>query len=311
MNLRKVSSALLAFILSCSITWKAGSSFAAEQVYYLPPEKFTDVSEKSYWFESVQWLKEQNIVLGYMDGTFQGEKSIQRAEALKMILSLPVDWTLWEKTENDLVFSDVPADAWFSPWVEQALDYGLIQGYDDGSFKPEQSISRAEALTISLRVLQKLPEFEPEAWHSTLATILAEEHLLIPDETQNYRLDEAMTRYELADLLFRLLKDPRDSSFEFGVASYYGYSFDGARTASGKKLEAYGYMTAHKTLPFGTKIKVSSLDNEKFVIVEVVDRGPHIAGRIVDLTPKAFEELAPLSRGVFKVKIEVLDETSP
>lgn len=75
-------------------------------------------------------------------------------------------------------------------------------------------------------------------------------------------------------------------------ASYYHDKFNGKRTASGKKFSNKGYTAAHRKFPFGTKLKITNDANGKSVIVEVTDRGPFTRGRDIDLTKKAFMEIA-------------------
>jgi rare lipoprotein A len=87
--------------------------------------------------------------------------------------------------------------------------------------------------------------------------------------------------------------------------SYYADKFTGRRTASGRRFNNSQYTAAHRKLPFGTKIKVTNESNNKSVIVEVTDRGPFIKGRDLDLTKKAFMEIAPTRYGgSIKVTIE-------
>ncbi|TDS56608.1 septal ring lytic transglycosylase RlpA family protein [Myroides indicus] len=90
-------------------------------------------------------------------------------------------------------------------------------------------------------------------------------------------------------------------------ASYYHDKFTGRKTASGEIFDNSKYTAAHKTLPFGTKIKVTNLKNQRFVVLTVTDRGPFTKGRSVDLSKKAFFELTDNhQRGVLEVKIEKL-----
>lgn len=87
------------------------------------------------------------------------------------------------------------------------------------------------------------------------------------------------------------------------TASYYGYGdgFHGQTTANGERLNGHGLSTAHRYLPFGTRLKVQNPANGKFVIVRVNDRGPFVAGRDLDLSYGAFSRLAKPSSGVTKV----------
>ncbi|NMH27620.1 septal ring lytic transglycosylase RlpA family protein [Flavobacterium silvaticum] len=90
-------------------------------------------------------------------------------------------------------------------------------------------------------------------------------------------------------------------------ASYYAERFNGRRTASGRKFDNNKYTAAHRKLPFGTKIKVTNEANGKSVIVEVTDRGPFTRGRDIDLTKKAFMEIAGKGwGGALKVTIEII-----
>ncbi len=93
---------------------------------------------------------------------------------------------------------------------------------------------------------------------------------------------------------------------EYGMASYYSDEFHGKKTASGEIYNKYEYTCAHRTLPFGTKIKVTNLENKKCVIVRVNDRGPQKRERIVDLSYIAAKDIEMIHKGVVKVRIEVI-----
>lgn len=100
---------------------------------------------------------------------------------------------------------------------------------------------------------------------------------------------------------------PSGTSLESGVASYYGDGFNGRLTASGRVFNNNELMAAHRTLPFGTKVKVTNVSTGASIIVEVTDRGPYVDGRVIDLSMSAFESIAPLSSGVVHVTLEVAD----
>lgn len=95
---------------------------------------------------------------------------------------------------------------------------------------------------------------------------------------------------------------------EHGKASIYTINSNGGtKTASGVKLENHSNMVAHKTLPFGTKLKITNLHNNKTTEAIVVDRGPYIRGRIIDLTTGVANILGiTRKQGVANVKIEVV-----
>jgi rare lipoprotein A len=90
------------------------------------------------------------------------------------------------------------------------------------------------------------------------------------------------------------------------TASYYADKFNGKRTASGEKFSNRKLTAAHKKLAFGTKLKITNIANGKSVIVTVNDRGPFGGGRDIDLSKKAFMQIADnKNHGEIKVKIEV------
>jgi len=92
-----------------------------------------------------------------------------------------------------------------------------------------------------------------------------------------------------------------------GLASWYSIKTNrGRKTASGRLLTNSGRTTAHKTLPFGTRVRVTSLFNGKSEIVSITDRGPYVKGRVIDVTIGCAQRLGFYSRGITKVKVEVL-----
>ncbi len=92
-----------------------------------------------------------------------------------------------------------------------------------------------------------------------------------------------------------------------GKASYYADKFEGSPTASGEKYRGSKMKAAHKTLPFGTKIRVTNLANNVSVVLEVNDRGPFVEGRILDVSKAAAEKLGFFNQGIADVKIEVVN----
>jgi rare lipoprotein A len=93
---------------------------------------------------------------------------------------------------------------------------------------------------------------------------------------------------------------------ESGIASYYHDRFQGRKTASGERFDQTTYSAAHKTLPFGTTVRVTRVDSGRSVVVTINDRGPYKKGRIIDLSRQAARELGMIDRGVVKVEIEVI-----
>jgi len=101
-------------------------------------------------------------------------------------------------------------------------------------------------------------------------------------------------------LLFTACKTVKEN----GVASYYSDKFDGRKTASGAIFRQNKLTAAHRTLPFGTKVKVKNLSNGKTVKVTVNDRGPFVQGRTIDLSKKAAQKIGMLQKGVAQVQLK-------
>jgi rare lipoprotein A len=89
-----------------------------------------------------------------------------------------------------------------------------------------------------------------------------------------------------------------------GVASFYGREFQGRRTASGVIFDCNEMTCAHRTLPFGTRLRVTNVENGRSVVVRVTDRGPYARGRIIDLSLAAARELGFVEKGVARVRLE-------
>ena len=139
-----------------------------------------------------------------------------------------------------------------------------------------------------------------------------------PASTSNFSSDSSKINEKAAELNGELVKlnaelealeDEVEVVHEETQASYYHDKFNGKKTASGEVFSNKKYTAAHKTLPFGTKIRVTNLSNDEEVIVEVNDRGPFAKGRQLDLSKTAFMDLTHhRGHGILKVRIEVLPE---
>ncbi len=95
------------------------------------------------------------------------------------------------------------------------------------------------------------------------------------------------------------------SGAESGIASHYSTK-TGTKTASGERLVDSKLTAAHKTLKFGTLVKVTNLSNNKSVVVKITDRGPYKKGRVIDVTHAAANQLGFLKKGITKVKLEII-----
>lgn len=102
------------------------------------------------------------------------------------------------------------------------------------------------------------------------------------------------------------LNAPENNVSEAVSVSWYGERFHGKLTASGEVYNMNELTAAHKKLPFGTKVKITNIHNNKSVIVTINDRGPFVGNRKFDLSKAAFNEIASIGSGVIKATFEIL-----
>jgi len=103
---------------------------------------------------------------------------------------------------------------------------------------------------------------------------------------------------------------PEAKPFQVGFASWYGPGFHGKLTASGKTFDQHGHTAAHRTLPLGTRVRVTNLANGQSTEVTIIDRGPYFGGRIIDLSSAAAEELGMKTKGTIRVRLEIIDDAA-
>ena len=92
-----------------------------------------------------------------------------------------------------------------------------------------------------------------------------------------------------------------------GTASFYGRQFNGRRTASGERFDMSELTAAHRSLPFGSRVRVTNLANGESVVVRINDRGPFHSSRVIDLSRAAAEQIGLVGRGSGKVELALLD----
>jgi rare lipoprotein A len=151
------------------------------------------------------------------------------------------------------------------------------------------------------------------AFGGALAPGYAEEAAPQTDPAFAAAFDEAMPRFEPAvlpeaDEMFDDVVEPQESWEQLGsgTASWYGPKFKGRRTASGETFDPAEYTAAHRTLPFGTRVKVSRGDRS--VVVRINDRGPFARGRVIDVSQAAAGDLGLIGPGHGTVTLALLAE---
>ncbi len=99
---------------------------------------------------------------------------------------------------------------------------------------------------------------------------------------------------------------PKEGTTQIGIASWYGIEEHGLPTATGERFSKDAFTAAHKSLPMGTIVRVTNLENGRDVIVKVNDRGPFVEGRMIDLSYAAAKSIAMIRKGTANVKVEII-----
>jgi len=99
---------------------------------------------------------------------------------------------------------------------------------------------------------------------------------------------------------------PAPSYSQVGVASYYAAKFENRKTAAGERFKSDGFTAAHRTLPLGTMVRVTNLENHRSVVVRINDRGPFTRKRIIDLSPAAARALGIRDQGLMRVRVDAV-----
>lgn len=330
---------------------------------------FSDILASSKFFIPTEYLKGQNLISGYEDGTFQPNNSVNRAEALAMIFKAtgrdaisPEDentknitdenplqihfpkstnFTIQnlktgEKTEflkiKDLkievetgsaklkiikptvakIFDDVSEKDWFYGVVKEAKHLGIVKGYDGKYFKPANEINLAEVLRMlfqsagintNAETSPTPPNVPADAWFSKDVAYAVNHYMIL--QLQNGEIfppDKKLNRGEMATLLYRFLQSKANA--QFGYASWYADGLAKTKLTEGLEYKEKNLTAAHRDFPFGTILQVTNMNNGKQIEVVVNDRGPFVAGRIIDLSKSAFSALESTSAGVVSVRVE-------
>ena len=284
-----------------------------ETEQYTPPTApFPDITSGDPNFLAIAYLKQIGLVQGYDDGTFKAGQAINRAEALKILLA----GIKGVNTVNNTAFNfpDVSVSDWFYTAVKQAWNNYLVQGYPDKSFHPEKTINLAEAVKmLILQEADQIPQIsdkpyndvETTDWFAPYAKVAKDKTLVLEErKTGNFNGGSTLNRGSFSDLIYRALKSAE--GYMFARASWYAdFSSKVKITASGAPLDNTKFTAAHKTLPFGTKLLVTSLSSGKQVEVVINDRGPYVTGVDLDLSKSAFEALAPAGAGIVTVEYKI------
>jgi rare lipoprotein A (peptidoglycan hydrolase)/predicted DNA-binding antitoxin AbrB/MazE fold protein len=303
--MNKSNSKLIASLLLIPI-------FLASNLSTVSADSFTDVKEGNPYYVAISYLKDKDIIKGYDDGTFKPKQQINRAEALKMLTLASGVFTDSLSKPKKAPFKDTPLDKWYTEYLAAAKDKKIIDGYKDGTFKPESTVNLAETLKMYFEAVKSVNadtlnfsdgigttfiDTAPDAWYSQYTSFAGAHNLIDIYEDNTINPNQNMTRGYLAEIIYRTLLSPQ--GYDFGNATYY---FGIPEKGKNDEYDQNLMVTAHKTLPFGTIVEVTNIANGKSVKVKVTDRGPYGYGRVIDLSKKAFAKIASPSEGVISVQ---------
>lgn len=169
---------------------------------------FSDTQSHKY-SEAIEFISSKNIVNGYPDGSYQPDKTINRAELLKIIIeSIDVVFEganyrkLFEPYAGSKCFPDVEANQWYTQYICFAKDYNLVNGYSDGTFRPDQEISFVEALKITMLTFGYQND-EGNPWYKNTVDDASNRNLIPLDI---YNFNQPFTRGQMAELITRIIK---------------------------------------------------------------------------------------------------------
>jgi flagellar hook assembly protein FlgD len=173
---------------------------------------FTDVDQNDDNCDAIEWAEEEGIFEGYTNGTFQPNKVITRVEALKVVLEA-VNYTILKENGSTFGFSDLDGDEWHQKYIRTGIRYGIVEGYSDGTFRPDQLVTKAEAAVMTLRALevegclviptcssQPYADVPLHTWYTNAACFIHD--FEITDDKWYFNPDEHYSRGDMAELLY-------------------------------------------------------------------------------------------------------------
>ncbi|PIQ76126.1 hypothetical protein COU78_00605 [Candidatus Peregrinibacteria bacterium CG10_big_fil_rev_8_21_14_0_10_49_24] len=165
-------------------------------------EDFSDVSSSHPYAQAIHWGKESGVLSGYPDGTFGPDKTVNRAEFLKIVLGAKGSDVA--SASESTGFRDVDENAWYTPYVRYGKQQGIVQGYPDGSFKPEQPVNFAEALKMAYVALGISGDTSASgAWYEPYLSHAKSNQVLF---SNNVNVGAGMSRKDVVWIVWRLLE---------------------------------------------------------------------------------------------------------
>lgn len=253
-----------------------------------PSLEFDDINQEGWYINVLKEGLVRQLITGYADNTIKPLQEVKKADFFTMLHRVVPNELQSNITEGTKVANDVYGGQWFANGLSFALDKEIISKDEEENINPLTELSRGQ-------VAQYIYEYN--AWLNQRLNPTAE---ATPDPEPTPEPEPATPTASSDSSDFTV------GYTEAGIASYYGNALAGARTASGETYQPDELIAAHKTLPFGTIVRVTNPDDGAWVEVRIIDRGPYVDGRIIDLSTSAFEAIKALSAGLAQVEMEVI-----
>ncbi|MDP4008270.1 MAG: S-layer homology domain-containing protein [Candidatus Peregrinibacteria bacterium] len=178
---------------------------------------FSDLSQNHENYEAIRHLKQRNVISGYPDGTFKPEKGVSRVEALKLIFA-GLEAVVPDAESLKFMLADLFPDQWYAPYVAHAINEGVVKGYPDGTFKPSQTVNKAEfakmlvlglAIDMDMTVAPDSPiigsDVRPSDWFYPYVEFLIDNEIM--ELTDNrFNPTEPMDRGKVAEAIWRVIE---------------------------------------------------------------------------------------------------------
>lgn len=189
---------------SKAVSSKSSSSVSSQSVQ-ADVQLFTDVDSGNPYKDAIGWAKQSGILQGYPDGTFKPDRTVNRAEFLKIVLGAK-GINVSDATGN-AGFKDVDDGAWYAPYIRYAKAQGIIQGYADGTFKPDQTVNFAEALKMAYNALAVTTTDVGGNWYDRYLQHAKTNDVLY---TSNVQIDGGMSRKDVVWIAWKLMTHTGD-----------------------------------------------------------------------------------------------------
>ena len=171
---------------------------------------FVDVSVVHPHFEAISFLKNEGVIQGYPDGSFKPENNVSRVEVLKFILE-GIDAKIADT--KSLPFSDTDSSAWYANYLQTALYLGIVNGYPDGTFKPGNTVNKAEFLKMLIEAMNTdidpevtympFTDVDKDAWYAPYVQFAYKKNIMDFDG-RTFNPQEEMTRENVAEAMYRV-----------------------------------------------------------------------------------------------------------